>query len=495
MFGRMLVFRTSFLIFGLVLLALGRGALAAAPELPAQPVEAGLLAHEFSLTLEPGVRSEYAGPFFYREKTEFAETWALPPFFSRWEEPGTGAVEWDFLYPLMGYDRFGNETRWRFFEVLSFSTAGSVNGEDVERFTIFPFYFQQRSPDPAKNYTAVVPFYGTFKNRLFRDEYKFFMTPLYLQSRKRDMVTDNYLFPFVHVRHGDGLTGWQFWPLYGEEHRAVGWRTNLLEEPDIVGGYEKHFVLWPIFMRQFTGIGTENPDRQVVLLPFYHLQRSPRRDTTTIIPPFFGWLDDRQNRYREYRFPYPFVVWSRGEGETGWRVWPLYGDFYRRGARVNYVLWPLYRGFHSYDTNFERDRARVLIFLYNDVRERNRGTGETRQSTYLWPLFAAERSLDGKQRFQMLALMEPVLPVSESIRRHWSQVWSIWRSEKDPKNQRSSESFLWNLYRAERTAETRKCSLLFGLIRYQSTPEGSRWQWFYLPTRKTSPAAPSAKKS
>jgi len=85
---------------------------------------------------------------------------------------------------------------------------------------LFPIYFQQRSPDPGLNYTAVVPFYGRLENRLFRDEIRFVLFPLYGQSRKKDVVTDNYLYPFFHVRHGDALQGWQFWPLAGYDTKT-----------------------------------------------------------------------------------------------------------------------------------------------------------------------------------------------------------------------------------------------------------------------------------
>ena len=66
----------------------------------------------------------------------------------------------------------------------------------VCRFTLFPFYFQQRAPDPELNYTALLPVYGTIKNRLFRDEIKFIMLPLYVHTRKKDVVTDNFFYPF-----------------------------------------------------------------------------------------------------------------------------------------------------------------------------------------------------------------------------------------------------------------------------------------------------------
>ena len=117
------------------------------------------------------------------------------------------------------------------------------NPQDLpgRRFTLFPIYFQQRSPDTNENYTALVPFYGHLKDRLFRDEIFFVMFPIYSETRKRDVVTDNYLFPFFDLRHGDGLHGWQFWPLVGAEHKDVTTRTNGFGETEIIGGHDKFF--------------------------------------------------------------------------------------------------------------------------------------------------------------------------------------------------------------------------------------------------------------
>ena len=47
------------------------------------------------------------------------------------------------------------------------------------------------------------PLYGHLQNRLFRDEIFFVLFPVYGESRKRDVVTDNYLYPFFHLRHGE----------------------------------------------------------------------------------------------------------------------------------------------------------------------------------------------------------------------------------------------------------------------------------------------------
>ena len=131
---------------------------------------AGPLLHDYPLTLSEGHRTEAVSPFFYSEQRESVHTWAIPPLFSHTQDPDTESEEYDFLYPLLTYDRFGAEYRFQIFQLFSFAGGRTQSETNVSRFTLFPLYFQQRSAIPEKNYTAVIPFYGHLKNRLFRDE-------------------------------------------------------------------------------------------------------------------------------------------------------------------------------------------------------------------------------------------------------------------------------------------------------------------------------------
>ena len=194
-----------------------------------------------------------------------------------------------------------------------------------------------------ENYTALVPFYGHLKNRLFRDEIFFVMFPIYSQTRKRDVITDNYFYPFYDVRHGDGMHGWQFWPLVGTEHKDVTTQTNGFGEIETVAGYDKSFVLWPVHFYQNTGLGTDDPAKFRADLPFYSTLRSPQRDATSVLWPFFAWIDDREGKYHEWEGPYPFVVVARGAGKTSTRVWPLFSRAHDDTMESDYYLWPLYR--------------------------------------------------------------------------------------------------------------------------------------------------------
>ena len=132
----------------------------------------------------------------------------------------------------------------------------------------------------------------------------------------------------------------------------------------------------------------------------------------------------------------------------------------------------------------DRERTRILLFLYSDLIERNRTAGTAMERTALWPLFTARRDHNGNERLQLLAPLEPLVPGNTGIERNYSPLWSIWRGERNAKTGASSQSFLWNLYRRDITPETKKCSLLFGLFHYQSGPEGTLWRLFYIPFGK-----------
>lgn len=460
----------------------------------AEPFSGGPFAHEFRLTLTPGERQEVLGPFFYSETTPAREITGLPPLWSGTRYKDIDAVEYDFLYPLATYDRFGDEYRFQILQWLSWSGGRTQNETNKHRFTLFPVYFQQRSPNPDENYTAVLPFYGTLKNRLFRDETFFVMWPAYVQTKKKDVVTDNYLVPFFHLRHGDGLKGWQFWPLFGDEHKIPTQRTNHWGDVTVVGGHDKMFALWPVFLNQTTGIGTTNRDHQLAVLPLFSSQTSPLRDSFTAPWPLgVTYTDDRSKKYWELGIPWPLIVFARGEGKTTTRIWPLFGKAHSATLESAFVLWPLYKYNRINSEPLDRERTRLFFYLYSDTIEKNTETGQAKRRLDTWPLFSYRRDWDGSERWQALALLEPFFPTSKSIARDYSHVWSLWREERNAATGAHSQSLLWNLYRHDQIVTTntpagsttsvtnRKSSMLFGLVRWKVTPEGRKAKWFYLP--------------
>jgi hypothetical protein len=449
---------------------------------------AGPLFSQFSLTLDSGHRTEAIGPFFYDQKQDSETTWAVPPLSSFDSDHAIELKEYDVLYPALTYERFGAEYRWQLGQLLSFAGGEDPRDFPVKRFTLFPIYFQQRSPEADENYTALVPFYGHLKNRLFRDEIFFVMFPIYSETHKRDVVTENYLYPFYDVSHGNGMRGWQAWPFVGATHKVVTTQTNGFGEIEIIPGYDKFFALWPIHFYQNTGIGTDDPAKFRAYLPFYATFRSPKRDSTSVLWPFFSSIDDRGQKYHEWQGPYPFVAVARGKGKTLTRFWPFFSRGHNDTLESDYYLWPVYRYDWLHSGELDYRRTRILLYLFSNVTEKNLDTGVQRHRMALLPLFDYHQDFNGNRRLQILALVEPVLPDNRGVERNWSPLWSVWRSENNPQTGATSQSLLWNFYRRNTAPASKSYSFAFGLFQYQSEPEGKRLRLFYLPVVKTKSA-------
>jgi hypothetical protein len=459
---------------------------------------AGPLYDRFSLTLSPGNRTEILGPCFYSQQKESQHLWAIPPLtLSHLEDSATDYEEFDFAYPVVTYVRFGEEYRWQFFQLFNLAGGRDLDKNSTHRFSLFPIYFQQRSTDPGQNYTAVFPIYGELKHRFFRDEIDFTLFPLYSKTRKKDVVTYNMPYPFFHLRHGDGLQGWQLLPLAGHEHKEVTSRTNGFGETQVVGGHDDSFIMWPFFTRATNGIGTDNVVAQQGLLPFYSLYRSKLRDSTS-----FGWplgvthTVDREKKYEEWDAPWPLVEFAHGEGKTEKRVWPFYSRAKNQFLEAGWYLWPVYKYNRVTSAPLDRERTRILFFLYSRVNERNSDTGRAFQRTDFMPLFTHRRDFNGNERLQILSILEPIFPTNETIERDYGPLYSLWRSEKNPRTGEASQSLLWNLYRREVTPHSKKISLLLGLFQYQTGIEGARWRVCYIPIghgRKPLPGLSSRK--
>lgn len=447
----------------------------------------GFAYDRFETTLAPGERLEAAGPLYYRDQGESLKVWAIPPVLSYSHDPGPEMTEFNFVYPVVSYIRYGQQYRFQFFQLFSLAGGASQAEEKRDRFTLFPIYFQQRSSDPSQNYTAYGPFYGDLKNRLMRDEIHYVMFPLYSQTRKRDVVTDNYVYPVFHLRHGDGLKGWQFWPLYGQEHKDVTTVTNTAGDPERSPGHDRRFVLWPFFANQYSGLGTENPEWQQAALPLYTFTRSPNRDATTVLWPFFTHIQEREKGYEEWQVPWPFLMFASGEGKTIKRFWPIYSHAQSTNQQSDAYLWPAYHYSRLHTTSLDRERKRLFYFLYSDTTEKNLETGKSKRRVNLWPLFTHLRDFNGNERTQVLALLEPFLVANHNIELEYSHAWSIWRWEKNPQTQAASQSLLWNLYRRDVRPESRRVSFFFGLYQSRKDASGSETRLAFIPFRKGPP--------
>ena len=142
----------------------------------------------------------------------------------------------------------------------------------------------------------------------------------------------------------------------------------------------------------------------------------------------------------------------------------------------------MYKRLHT--EALDRERTRILFYLFSNVTEKNIETGAERRRVDFWPLFTWHHDFNGSSRLQILALVESALPNNRGVERNWSPLWSLWRSENNPRAGAASRSFLWNLYRRDTAPASKKCSLLFGFFQYQSDSEMKELRLFYVPVLK-----------
>lgn len=457
---------------------------------PVADVALGPLFQTFGMTLAPGRGVEAAGPFYYRHQEDDGVLWGVPPFVSVFRSDDGEKGQVFVLPPAFSYRRYGEDMRWQLGQWFNQSRIQNIEEPDLKRFNVFPLWFYQDSPDPARDYWALFPLYGTLRNRLFRDEAEFVAFPLWLKTRKGTMTTRNVVFPFFHLRDGPGLEGWQFWPLAGHERLEPTTRTNLSDEVEVVPGHDKTFGLWPLWFRNRLGLGTENPQQVDALLPLFYRERSPNRDHTSVLWPLGSWTDDREAKFHQWNAPWPLVGFAHGEGKTLKRVLPFFSVGHTPTLEAETYGWPLYRRRRLHTADLERERRQFGVFLYVDLKEHNPGTDRSSRRIDSWPLFSWQRDPEGNERLQSLSIIEP-LRRGVGLERNWSPLWSVWRSERNRRSGRSSQSLLWNLYRREEVPGSTKGSLLFGLIQYQKTSAGRDWRLFYLGPRLEQPAPPA----
>jgi hypothetical protein len=474
----------------LVRLSLGVLLLSPAARPCAAELTYGPLAHEFQMTLESGRRREVVGSLFSTEAGQDWQRWAVSPFMRYSVNHGIDSTEFDLLYPLITYDRYGAEYRLRLLFFTTFGGGQNQEEEQARRFTLFPWIFWQRSANPDENYAAVFPLHGRIKNRMNRDEAWWTAWPLYIGSRRKDVVTHNYLYPLVHVRRGDHLKGWQVWPLLGSERQDPAWRTNDYGDLTLVPGHRKSFALWPVHFSQDLGLGTTNIQTHRMFLPFYSYSHSPAGDSRSWLWPFFNVIHNREKDYREYQMPFPFVVFTRGPGETTDRVLPFYSRSVSPTAESGFLLWPLYKVNRIKAPPLLRERNRLMFFLYSDVRETNTLRQTVHRRVDLWPLVAYRRDHEGRERWQAPALIESFLPQNRAVDHVYSPLWAVWRQEHNPEANASSQSLLWNFYRRDHSPTSTKVSLCFGMFQYQSSPGGRRLKLLFVPLSRAKTRAP-----
>jgi hypothetical protein len=117
-----------------------------------------------SISIDAGFRASHRSQcrtVFLRPAKRFGKNLgAFRHCFSHDTIPALNREEDDLVYPLLTYERFWHGISLAVHPTVQFFRRQGAGFSEKRRFTIFPIYFQQRSPETNENYTALFPFYG-----------------------------------------------------------------------------------------------------------------------------------------------------------------------------------------------------------------------------------------------------------------------------------------------------------------------------------------------
>jgi hypothetical protein len=398
----------------------------------AQVYEAPILDYD---SIDEKKELEALGPFFFwqAKEPEF-KTYGFRPIFSYKRAKDT--IAWDVFYPLIRYRRDEIGPRFHF---LLFSRSTTNYKE------FFPIFWGKT--ESGEKYGGFFPVYGTFKERFGKDEIKFVLWPFYLTSRKGELYTYRYLWPFFTKRKGPGRKSFKFLPFYGYDHKE--------------GQFNKYYVLWPIFISQKTKLDTPNPRSYFHFFPFYISESSPVMDSHTYLWPFF-----RTYRYRDYRhydFPWPILSLSKGEGIDEFKFLPFYGYEKTPNKKSTYLLYPIYK--HQIEERKDEKIVTDFFFFIDYYERRYDDKGNiTIKLAKLWPFYYYK-----EQKEQVKASFPFIFPIAdEGFERNLAPIFRLYYHERNHK--KSYTKWFWGLYYHKKTQE-KEVYHLFPLFNWERGEE------------------------
>lgn len=422
------------------------------------------------------------GPLLKFESSSETTRTAVRPLFFHESNAAEPSSTTDLLFPVATIDQGEDLTNFQLLRLLTYDFGARDSGSKDE-FMLFPLLFYSHPPGRDASF-ALFPLGGRIEGKYGRERIDFALFPLYARTSTKELTTTNIPWPIFSWVEGEGVSGWQLWPLYGYTEKR--------------GSYHKRFFLWPLFFRNEVTLPGNESLRETVIFPLWASVDSPSFQAQNLLWPFFTHTADHENGFEEWDFPWPLLRLTQGEVRNGVRVLPFYARERVGAYEKRWFLWPLYKIEERDSDILDYRRDRIAYFLYSDTEERRHGEELPRKKRVaLWPLFTYE-NIDGLASFSTLALLEPFFPDHERIERNWAPLWQLYQTRWDRQGNQAS-SLLWNLYWKEKRGEDLRwelfplvhyrhdsavgvdLSLFKGLLRYRRNVDRTKLTFLFLP--------------
>lgn len=445
--------------------------------------------------LEERTSLEILSPFFYSFAEKDVSGHAFRPIYDYRETKDSSDLV--FLWPIGRISEKPDRTKVQILPLYYYNRRVEDDGTiDKDWFVALIFWGgSEEHPDhPEKNddYFGVLPFYGTIKGILGKDEIFFVGFPLYYSSKDGAYHTENYLWPFFSFGEGGGKKAASYWPFYGYSQK---------QNADGAWKYKREYYLWPIFAFQENDLDKKHPLKVFTAFPFYGESVSDVSQAYTVLWPFFSFSFDELNEYSEYNVPWPFLKFAKGKNVEETRIWPFYGKKVRPQNSDGWYAWPLIWWNEQDNESFSKEGFWALPFYWSSHRISKEEDQRQDDFYKLWPLFHYAGDNQENSEFQFLSPLwfEDYNP--EGFEKLYTPIWSLFatKSNKDGDSLRvlgpvyyseeTSRYYLQNtlLYNYEyekqnnQKTENDSFTFLYGLFGLRHQEERTYLKLFWLP--------------
>jgi len=415
---------------------------------------------------------------------------------SHTERPAHDFRETRVLWPFGLFRREGRETENRLYPFFSERRRVDRRGFIDYDLAIYPFVWYGTSADEG-SYLAILPFGGTLKGFLGKDEIRIAMFPLYAWTRDKEFQSTHILFPFVNFVEGGGYSGFRVFPFYGHYEKV---------DRDGRPVYERSFALWPFVTWQRNALNSSRPSETLFIFPFYGRIDTPNTHQRTVLWPFFRYSENTRDPWWELRLFWPIGVISRGRDEERTEVWPFYGHKRRHVAigseggyesyESRFFLFPIVR-LEEQDSDIRSTTRQWVLPIFWRYEHRYKLEGESSHEWKVWPLVRYKRHRDGRVEVNVLSPLWFEDP--EGFERIFDPLFRVYYHEaradgtdvteaafglfQDRETPEESSLALHPFFFVDQTKDESyfRLGILFGLFQYYERGDETSLRFFWLP--------------